>query len=324
MYNSIQKKIIKENILANLGSDANVLKEDIVNLALKMNLEFKKNMSKENIVKLILSSDEEALYNEFGKYIKVPGWVITKAYGLTNRQFADLKMIGLFKNLDYSKKGYELYSVIDLPADENFYKNLWDEKFSQGFNKIRVEVKELDEMKAVMQELGKLFEISNYYEEYKHRNNEGYYVYFSVRSLKKEIDNSDYITVENAKLKAEIKAIKEKLTSAEQEVRNANADIKQSECYKEICEENRKLRIELAKLKSDSINIEHYKSKVKELEYELEKLKNKSSSGRKPKLNASEKAMVRVMRMRGDSIRKISEHFEVGVATIDRILKEDV
>lgn len=30
------------------------------------------------------------------------------------------------------------------------------------------------------------------------------------------------------------------------------------------------------------------------------------------------------MRLRGDSIRKIAEHFEVGVATIDRILKGDV
>lgn len=325
MYNDIQKSMIKENILANLGSDANVLKQDIVNLAVKMGLEFKKNMAKDNIVKLILNADEEALYNEFGKYIKVPAWVITKAYGLTNRQFADLKTIGLFKVVDYTRKGYELYGVDDLPEDKNYFKNIWEEKFSQGFNKIRVEVKELSDMEHIMEELGKLFEISNYYEEYQHRNSEGYYVYFAVRSLKKEIDNSDYITVENAKLKAQIKAIKEKLMIAEQEVRNAENDIRQTEYYKEVYEENRKLRGELVGLKTDIRSMNYYKSRAKELEAELEKLKNnKSNSGRKPKLDISQKEMVKVMRLRGDSIRKIAEHFQVGVATIDRILKEKV
>lgn len=323
MYNNIQKGMIKENILANLGSEANVLKQDIVNLAVKMGLEFKKNMAKDNIVKLILNADEEALYNEFGKYIKVPSWVITKAYGITSRQFADLKTIGLFKVADCTRKGYGLYSVNDLPEDKNYFKNIWEEKFSQGFNKIRVEVKELGDMEPIMTELGKLFEISNYYEEYEHRNGEGYYVYFAVRSLKKEIDNSDYITVENAKLKAEIKTIKEKLITAEQEVRNVENDIRQTEYYKEIFEENRKLRAELVGLKSDIRTIEYYKSKTKELEAELKELKNnKSNSGRKPKLDISQKEMVKVMRLRGDSIRKIAEHFEVGVATIDRILKE--
>lgn len=325
MYNNIQKKMIKENVLANLGSEANVLKQDIVNLAVKIGLEFKKNMAKDDIVKLILNADEEALYNEFGKYIKVPSWVITKAYGLTKRQFSDLKTIGLFKAVDCTRKGYDLFSISDLPADKNYFKNIWEEKFSQGFNKIRVEVKELCDMEPIMIELGKLFEISNYYEEFEHRNGEGYYVYFSVRSLKKEIDNSDYITVENGKLKAEIKAIKEKLMSAEQEVRNAENDIRQTEYYKEIYEENRKLRAELVGLKSDNMTIEYYKSKVKELETELEKIKNnKSNSGRKPKLDISQKEMVKVMRLRGDSIRKIAEHFGVGVATIDRILKRDV
>lgn len=323
MYNSIQKSMIKENILANLGAEANVLKQDIVNLAVKMGLEFKKNMAKDNIVKLILNTNEEALYNEFGKYIKVPSWVITKAYGITSRQFADLKTIGLFKAIDSTRKGYDLYSITDLPEDKNYFKNIWEEKFSEGFNKIRVEVKELGDMEPIMTELGKLFEISNYYEEYEHRNGEGYYVYFAVRSLKKEIDNSNYITVENAKLKAEIKAIKEKLRTAEQEVRNAENDIRQTEYYKEIFEENRKLRAELVGLKSDIRTIEYYKSKTKELEAELKELKNnKSNFGRKPKLDISQKEMVKVMRLRGDSIRKIAEHFEVGVATIDRILKE--
>ena len=282
-------------------------------------------MSKDNIVKLILNADEEALYNEFGKNIKVPSWVITKAYGITSRQFADLKTIGLFKVADCTRKGYDLYSVNDLPENKNYFKNIWEEKFSQGFNKIRVEVKELDDMKPIMEELGKLFEVSNYYEEYEHRNGEGYYVYFAVRSLKKEIDNSDYITAENAKLKAEIKAIKEKLRTAEQEVKNAENNIRQTEYYKEIYEENRKLKAELVGLKSDIRSMNYYKSRAKELESKLEELKNnKSNLGRKPKLDISQKEMVKVMRLRGDSIRKIAEHFEVGVATIDRILKGDV
>ena len=85
------------------------------------------------------------------------------------------------------------------------------------------------------------------------------------------------------------------------------------------------LKAELVGLKSDIRSMNYYKSRAKELESKLEELKNnKSNLGRKPKLDISQKEMVKVMRLRGDSIRKIAEHFEVGVATIDRILKGDV
>lgn len=52
MYNNIQKGMIKENILANLGSEANVLKQDIVNLAVKMGLDFKKRLCFNTVLKL--------------------------------------------------------------------------------------------------------------------------------------------------------------------------------------------------------------------------------------------------------------------------------
>ena len=163
------------------------------------------------------------------------------------------------------------------------------------------------------------------------------------------------------KAKRKIKADENNLELIDQQLQKAqnNSDRWHSEFFKEQ-QKNKELENEIQKLKDENksmkttleINEEFYKDDntmkkkleetlilsakknqiIKKLEYKIQKLeskkvvskkiKNERGAGRKNKFNDQEIETIKVMRLRGDTIKDIAEQFQCSVGLIHKIIHE--
>lgn len=324
--NNRQKEYIKKYLSLNLGSDTTVNKEDIIKFAEDLGLQFKKNISKPNLINLILSSKhKEQFYNIFAAFINVPYWEIHKQFNVSYKQINELEQLGIIKSLDYKAKGnMTLYPIEVLGFQDGELLKIWNDKYKTDFYKTRIEIKELDDLQKLVNEFSKVFEIENVSKIYEHRDQKGYYCYFSIRPLSSQINNDNYKNEENAKLKAEIGTLKSEIERLQETIKDFESsstdNYLKSPQYKSMRNQLENYQDFYLMHKFCDSEIKNLKDRVKEL---TDKQNKKHPGGRPPKFSDQDKTIIKKYRLQGKKIKELAEMFNCSVGVIHKLVNEN-
>lgn len=331
--NNRQKEYIKKYLSLNLGSDTTLHKEDIIKFAEELGLQFKKNISKSNLIELISSSKhEEHFYNVFAEFINVPYWEIHKQFNISYKQINELEQLGIIESLDYKAKGnVTLYPIEVLGFQDGELLKIWNDKYKTDFYRTRIEIKKLDDFQKLINEFSKVFEIENVSKAYEHREQKGYYCYFSIRPLSKRLNNDNHKNRENAKLKVEIGTLKseiEKLQETITDFESSSTDnYFKSPQYKNMRKQLENYQDFYLMHKFSDNEIKKLTDRIKELENHIEELTDKQNKkhpgGRPPKFSAQDKAIIRKYRLEGKKIKELAEMFNCSVGIIHKLVNEN-
>lgn len=352
-FSAEQKEYIISEIVKNKGSNNEVSKQELVDVATIKKLNFKKNISKEKLVKLIIEQlGEGVILNQFGKRFVVPAWHLKKIYNLTYKQITDLEQLKIFKAVG-SYKDYECYSLESLRYAPEEPLKIWRKKFSDNINRVRVEVKDKEELKSFLKRLDDKFEVTDISKLYEHRNEyndkkQGYYAYFNLRSLDTDeaIEASHTKNAENIQLKSTIAILEKSLEEAIKENDDSKKEARKTEEFQKLINENFELKCKVHDLKLEAdtsearyITFEQLYNKQKEviknLENEIIELKaqlmgekawnerkNPRGAGRKARFSEQEKETMKMYKLQGMTIKEIADLYKCAVGTVHKLINE--
>lgn len=230
--NQKQREYFLEQISKNKGSEAPVLKEEIVAFAQDCGIEFKKNLAKYKIINLIVEYGHlQDFYHTFSEAFWVPIWEVRKYYNIPDQTIKELSEAGIIeespKQTEYrGRQGAfiaDAYPISIFGYDRQELVDHFKEAYSNKSYKIRLETNTMDKAEEFVEELSKVFEIKRDAYSYRQEGSFTHFSYFNVQPIsdspirenKLRTENSNY-KIENAKLKMEVSELKkqfEKLTA---------------------------------------------------------------------------------------------------------------
>ena len=190
----------------------NIKKDDIINLADECGIEISPRTAKLKIINAIAEDHFDKLFEYFNEFISIPYWEIADFYGVSSSKILGLKEIGFIKEEPIKKEFYNRrdkhyydadtfpVSILDYNKDELL--QAYESAFGGATYKFRIETKNKKEVEDLVNILSTVIKINDEPVSYSHRNNDGFYTYFDVKTL----NNSEY---EANKLLLEIKKLKE-------------------------------------------------------------------------------------------------------------------
>ena len=329
-FTEIQKKLIKENVYANLGSDTTVSKDDIVEFANSYGLEFRKGIAKGKLLDMIFADPvlEDKFYDYFGEHIPISIFKIEEHLHLERKQIYDLAKLEVIKVVGKDKKGYDMYSIETLSMTKQQLEQKWEDKFQKGVNKLLVNLKTKEELEPFVEHISKTFEVGMVSKPFPNQYGDSNYAAFvTVRALNSvptqdsSVDEEMYQYKENLRLKTQLATQKEYIAELKKEIHRLTREQDQSYYNSPAYERNME---QLQELKEFRIDNRVLKMKNEHLERELEQIKAKRSrAGRKRE--CSEQTIEKVFKLKeqGLSIRKIAAEVGVGSTLVHRILTDE-
>lgn len=202
----------------------NIKKDDIVNLASECGLEISPRTAKLKIIDAIAEDHFEKLFEYFNEFITIPYWEIADFYGVSSNKILSLKEIGFIKEEPikkefYSRRDKRYYDADTFPISVLSYNKdelikAYESAFGGATYKFRIETKTKEEVTDLISILGDIVKINDTPVSYSHRNNDGFYTYFDVKTLNSSEYEANKLLLEIKKLKEEkeeINKIREKL-----------------------------------------------------------------------------------------------------------------
>lgn len=183
MFNELQKKYIEEDVRKNKGSNTVATKDTLIEYAIGK-IDFKKNSSKDKLVDLLLEYDREEFFSYFAKYVSVSKYYIAMTYNISYKKLVDLEELGIIKLSGFTdNKGYSYYDLDILKFETDELNTIWNKKYKDGFNRVRIEFKKRQELEDMLDTLEKNFEIRkrDSIPTYENREGEGSFAYLSMR-----------------------------------------------------------------------------------------------------------------------------------------------
>lgn len=311
-FTTLQKEYIKKQLSINKGSQTAIAKSDILDFAKSVGLDVKKSCTKESALDLIYNTgNENKLFEEFAHKIDVPYFDVAKLNELTYKQLSELEQYEVITKLEYTGwKDSTLYPLSVLGFDEGELLKIWNDKNKTNFHRTRIDIACDDEIENIINELSKVFEIQHVSKPYPHRDNDGYYIYLSMRPLNSPINNDNYKNEENIKLKI---------------INSIEADVKETETYKSIKDKlnSHKERIRDADVYEYKIDMLEKKiDYLEKMNAELKENIKTTSGGRPQKFNDQDKETMKMYRLQGKSIRYIAKAFECSTGLVHKIVSK--
>lgn len=311
------KKLFLEDIERQDSKGSHIMKEDIIRIAEEYGINFKPKEGKRTIInKIIQAGFYEELFNDFKEFIYIPVWKVAEFYKLNNEQINKLKEIGVItaevkQDAFYSKDNrdyvyYNKYSLDVFNYSPEGLLRAYNEAYGQEGFKVRIETKTEEELTPIL-ELLKGIAIINNVKSHEHRNQQGYYNYFTMEILNNSEVEGNRLLKDIEKLKAEIKQLKEAHKEDIEEINKKWCNAVGVESY--------------IKARANKDILEYYKNKAQRLEEEL-KNKNNRGAGRKPKITAETKEQIKEDRAKGKSIRELAKLYNCSTGSIYNIIKE--
>ena len=309
------------------SAGSHVKKADLLAIAEEYGLNVKSREAKVSIVdKIIKAGFYERLYQDFQEFIYVPSWEVGKFYNLKNEEINQLKFIGIItedikKESFYSKDiksevFYNSYPLTVFNYDVEELNKAYELAFNRARYKLRVETKTTEEVSRITEELKKTFiVVGDKPDIYPHRNQEGYYSYYSVDLLNNSNYEGNRLLKEIDSLKAEIKQIKE---DNREEVKSINKKWCEATGFKSFLEAKNIERIE-----------EYYKNKIEQLISENNsienstKINNERGAGRKELFTEGDKELIKMYRLQGHTMKDLAKMFKCSVGLIHKLINED-
>lgn len=296
-----------------------ISKEDIMRIGEERGVIFPKRISRDNVIDKIAEEHFDSLYEAFSEFLYVPVWEIADFYNMSTEKINKLSELGVIKEEPkekqfYSKSNKEYFTANTYALEAYDYDvkallEAYDEAYGNGY-RIRLETNTEEEVAGLVKSFDKIFEVTTSIDTYPHRNQDGYYSYFTIKKLN---ENSE---LKKSAQRLEIDKLNEKIKKIKTEHKEEIEELK-AKVVKELGIE----RFNTYELMGVKYDLDKYRKEIEELKDEIKELKmSRSKAGRKSKLSEQDQAVVKIMRLRGDSVRKIAEHYGVGVATIDRII----
>lgn len=296
---------------------SHIKKDDIIRIAEEYGINFKPKEGKSTIVEKIINAGfYKRLFKDFKEFVYIPVWKVSGYYKLNNEQIDKLKEIGVItadvkKDSFYSKSSrsvvyYNKYSidVFNYTAEELL--KAYNKAFGQEGFKVRIETKTEEEVNTIIELLSSIAIIKGV-TSYEHRNQQGYYNYFTMELLNNSKVEGNRLLTEIEKLKAEINRIKEHNKEEIKEVNKKWCNAVGVESY--------------IQAKDNKYVLEYYKNRAERLEERL-KIKNTRGAGRKPKLPAETVEHIKQDREKGKTIRELAKVYNCSTGTICNILKK--
>lgn len=296
---------------------SHIKKDDIIRIAEEYGINFKPKEGKSTIVEKIINAGfYKRLFKDFKEFVYIPVWKVSGYYKLNNEQIDKLKEIGVItadvkKDSFYSKSSrsvvyYNKYSidVFNYTAEELL--KAYNKAFGQEGFKVRIETKTEEEVNTIIELLSSIAIIKGV-TSYEHRNQQGYYNYFTMELLNNSKVEGNRLLNEIEKLKAEINRIKEHNKEEIKEVNKKWCNAVGVESY--------------IQAKDNKYVLEYYKNRAERLEERL-KIKNTRGAGRKPKLPAETVEHIKQDREKGKTIRELAKVYNCSTGTICNILKK--
>lgn len=328
-FTEVQKKIIKNNVYANLGTDTTVSKDDIVNFAEEYGLEFPKRIAKSKLLDMIFEDPvmEDKFYSYFGEYIPISIFEIEEHLHLERRQIYDLAKLEVIKVVGKTKKGYDLYSIETLSMTKQQLKQIWEDKFQKGFNKILVNLKTKEELEPFVEHLSKTFEVGMVSKPFPNQYGDTNYAAFvTVRALDlipqqdSSVDEEMYQYKENLRLKTQLATQKEEIEELREKVHKLIKEQDQSYYNSPAYQKNMEQLKELTEFRMDNRVL---KMKNEQLKKQLTEIKEKrAKAGRKRECSNETIEKVFKLKEQGLSIRKIAAQAGIGSTLVHRILTD--
>lgn len=326
-FTELQKEYLKKQFHRSGGSENTILKPDIVDFAKSLGLTVKSKFSKDGVLNLIFDSGNgDKLFERFGNAIDVPYWDAAKLNKLTYKQLSDLEQLEVIKSLEYT--GYKdstLYPLSVLGFDEGQLLQIWNDKNKTDFHRTRIDIKDSYEIKEIVDQLSKAFEVENVSKPYPHREFEGYYLYLSIRSLAGAVTNDNFKNSENAKLKLENATLKGKIKDLDSQIYKINCDVTESDTYKSLRERFNSQKEKIRDAEVNEYKIDMLEKKIAYLEKMNAELKENiktTSGGRPQKFNDQDRETMKMYRLQGKSIRYIAKAFECSTGLVHKIVSE--
>lgn len=329
-FTEIQKKIIKENVYANLGTDTTVSKEDIAEFAQEHGLDFPKRIAKGKLLDLIFADPvmEDKFYGHFGELIPISIFTIEEHLHLERKQIYDLAKLEVIKVVGKSKKNYDMYSIETLSMTKQHLQQIWEDKFQKGFNKLLVNLKTKEELEPFVEHISKTFEVGMVSKPFPNQYGDSNYAAFvTVRALNSvptqdsSVDEEMYQYKENLRLKTQLATQKEVIAELKKEIHRLTREQDQSYYNSPAYEKNME---QLKELKEFRMENRVLKLKNEHIERELEQIKVKRSrAGRKRECSTETIEKVFKLKEQGLSIRKIAAEVGVGSTLVHRILTDE-
>lgn len=296
-----------------------VSKEDILRIGEECGIVFSKRISRDNAIDKIAEENFKMLHEAFKEFLYIPVWNVADHYGLSTEKINKLCELGIIKEQPkeqkfYSRQEREYYTAFTYPLevlnyDTQYLQSAYEEAYGAKGNRVRLETKSEEEAIELIREIDKIFNVTSSPDIYAHRNQDGYYSYFTIKKLNNSLLEKTAQRLEIDKLNNQIKKLK---TEHKEEIGNLKD---------KVAKELGIPKFSIGQLISVKNRLDKLNQQNNQLKEEIEKLKeSRSKAGRKRKLTPQDQEIVKVMKLRGDSVRKIAEHYGVGVATIDRIL----
>jgi hypothetical protein len=222
-----------------------------------------------------------------------------------------LKAIGTIKEEPIEKefysqrdKGYfkaNTYPLSVLTYDVIKLNEAYEKSYGGDTHELRIETKNKEEVLKLISILEKVFKIEKAPATYEHRNHEGYYSYFKIKTL-------NYSKEEENRFLVEIR-----------ELKNKNEEIK-----KEYQGRIDKILNVLKTYLGEDLNFFSLECKLDELvnRVGIPETKNSRKAGRKPKFNKEQITGMQIMKENGYSYNKIAEEYKTTKVTVIKYLKK--
>lgn len=319
MINEQIENIFIENIKANMGKNKPIAKDDIIDFIEGYGIEINRKQSIDTILEII---DDNSLMNKlceaFNEFIYIPNWKVAEYFGIETNELnkllenniikADTKVGSFYDRRNKRNVEYDLYNFdVLFKYNSEQLKELYNKAFNHSKYNIRLETTTTEGVQNIINELSKLFIVSDY-STYEHRNKDGYYSYFNIELLNNNEQQTNVLLTQINSLKAEIQSLKD-------ENRNLKHNNKQLEVQKLTLE---------TKISSLEGTIGTSKAYIELLENKIEcsKIKNERNGGRKHKFNDNQINDILKRRNEGKSIRALAKEFNCSVGLIHKLINE--
>lgn len=307
-----------------------ILKENIIKFLLDNGFNIKKNMAKSAALNLIF--DNEVLTNKFmdmfATSVDVPYYIVATSYCLTYFQVSELDQLGIIKSLDYtSDKGATLYPFSVLGYEDNYLLDEYEKRYKTDFHRTRIEFDSNDDksLNDFIDKLSCVFDIENMSKLYPHRDNDGYYLYLSIRPKTEAVNNSDIMSAQNANMKVNISLLQEKIADLEHKIDVMSKDVMASEEYVLLKTKYEEIRNQYKDSKRRLLITESKADDYKALKEKYDKLfkdQEDSKGGRPKKLTLQDIETMKLYRIQGKSYRELSALFNCSLGLISKTLKD--
>ena len=278
-------------------------KVDIIRLAEECGIEISARTSKIRVInKIVEEGYYDRLYEAFSEFIYIPIWIVADFFKVNSDDILQLEKLGVITEIPatkefYNRRSKEYYTAntYNIKILEHYKKDELQEilKSANSGNgyKLRIETDTEKEVKLLINELGKIFKLSEYktYE----RRNMGFNTYLNIKIL----NNSE---LEKNTLLEDIQNLKMKIENEKNKYK------KNMELMRTLIDERNK---KIMKLESE---LNQYKESVS----------NPFNAGRKERFTDQEKLEILQLRNNKKTIKQLADMFNCSVGTIHKIIKE--